>query len=109
MITLTRLTQLSLVSHELAGLIRQQEGRYSHLEVEFTREQAARVVALNDFHKHWPSLSREDLLRLHKRLERPFKTLPTMTYDIILSPRLKIQIIPRQYLAQIDVALGGKP
>lgn len=108
MISLTQLAERGLISHEVARVIRTQDGLFSAGEVFFSREQAAAIVAVGEFHAHWKTLGRSDLLALYKRLRRVFESPPpTMTYDIVLSRRMKLQLIPRQYLAQIDITFVG--
>jgi hypothetical protein len=107
MISLTSLTERGLVSHEIARIVRTQDGTFTG-EVMFSREQAAAMLAVGELHKHLPTLQRPDLLALYRRLSRAFKhPSPAMTYDIILSARMKLQLIPRLYLSRIDVSYSG--
>lgn len=107
MITLSSLTERGLVTHEVSSLVRSQDGTF-HGEVVFSREQAAAMLAITEFHRHWPTLGRSDLLALYRRLSRAFREpVAAMTYDIILSSRLRVQVIPRLYLSRIDVTFSG--
>jgi hypothetical protein len=103
MLPFSRLVSEFSLTPEFVALIKTQNGVFESDELHLERHQAARLLALADVHKELKSLSREDILKLYKALEWPFKHPPSLTFDKAFSNGFRIQVIPKRYLVQVEL------
>ena len=103
MVTFSHLITHFHLSPDFVKLIKTQDGVFQGDELHLERHQAARILCLADIHKEWRSISRDDLLKLYRQLEWPFKYPPALTFDKAFSQGFRLQVIPKRYLMQVEL------
>lgn len=103
MISIQKLqTKFTFQREFLDKLISPHTSKESGLEI----HEAARLLALHDVHAYLPTLGQDDLFKLYKVLEWPFIKPPRLTYDLVISRGIMLQVIPLQYLERVKIAEG---
>ena len=71
---------------------------------ELSVDQAARLLCLKELYCFFglTTAHEEALKRLYFRLEWVFQHPPSMTYDLVVSPGMRFQIIPRNYIGKVE-------